>query len=51
MSQLDFSIYLNLKEIDSKGNGDFVARQKETGKEQTLPSSMSLHRLPADGMA
>lgn len=50
MSQPVLSIHLNLKEVDSKGKEDLVARQEETGKKQKLPSSMSLHRLPADGM-
>lgn len=50
MSQPVFSIHLNLKEVDSKGKEDLVARQEETDKKQKLPSSVSLHRLPADDM-
>ena len=30
---------------------DVLARQGQAGKEQKLPSSMSLYRLPAEGVA
>lgn len=30
---------------------DLLARQEQAGKEQRLPSSLALHRLPAEGVA
>lgn len=41
------------KEVGSNANEriDFLARGEQAGREQKLPSCMSLYRLPAEDMA
>lgn len=53
MSQLVFSICWNAEEVYSSASevlGDGLARQGQTGKEQNPPPSVSLCKLPAEGM-
>lgn len=53
MSQLVFSIFMSPGEVGSNASEgmDFLWRQEQPGKEQELPSSVSLNRLPAESMA
>jgi hypothetical protein len=51
MSQLIFCIHWNSKEVDSSPieEMDVLEKLRQGAKEQKLPSSMSLYRLPAKG--
>ena len=53
VSQLVFSVCWNPKEAGSNASEgmDVLARQEQGEKEQKLPFSVSLYRLPAEGMA
>ena len=53
LSRLVISICSNPKEVGSNAREgmDLLARIEQAGKEQKLPSSMSLYRRPAEGMA
>ena len=53
MSQLVSSTNWNPKEVNCNASEgiDLLARWGEAGKEQILPSNMSLYRLPAEGVA
>ena len=53
MTPLVFSRCGNPEEVGSNASEglDLLARGEQTGKEQKLPSFMSLYRLPAEGMA
>jgi hypothetical protein len=51
MSHLVFGRLWNLVEAANENEGmDVLARQRQSGKEQMLSHSMSLYRLPAEGM-
>lgn len=53
MSPLVFRICWNTEEVyssASEGLGDVLARQGQTGKDQNPPPSVSLCKLPAEGM-
>lgn len=53
MSQLVFSRHWNPKEVVSNASEgiDLLQRQEQAGKEQNLPSSMSIYSLLEEGMA
>lgn len=53
MSQLAFCICRNPEEVDPNVSEvmNILARRGQAGKEQMLPSFMSLYRFPAEGMA
>jgi hypothetical protein len=53
MSQLVFSIHWNPNKLGSNTQEvmDVLVRQVQSGKDQTLPSFVSLYRLPAEGVA
>jgi hypothetical protein len=52
MTPLVFSRCGNPEEVGSNASEglDLLARGEQTGKEQKLPSFMSLYRLPAEGV-
>jgi hypothetical protein len=52
ISQLVFSMHWSPEEVSSNTSEemDLLARQKQASKEQRLPSSISLYRLPAESV-
>jgi hypothetical protein len=53
MSQLVFSKHWRAEEVGSYASEemDLLARREQAGQEPKLPFPVSLHRLPAEGMA